>query len=107
MGYRHQVISDTLVPKKEFLPIWFLEKYHEYINFDNDFWCSFSELKRYNCPFANLERDVQILVTSLNLDNIRLVYFADESDCDSPDIRHINITKSEITELVSDGWSEI
>ena len=106
MGYRHQVISDTMTPKKEQLPAWFLDKYENLINFDNGFWCSFTELKRYGA-FSDLESDTQKVVNELNLDEIRLVFFADESDRDSPDISHVHITKGKITEICADGWSEI
>jgi len=104
MGYRYQVISDTMIPKKEQLPVWFLNKYENLINFDNGFWCSFTELKRYGA-IAELESDTQKVVVELNLDNIRLVFFADESDEDHPNIAHVNITKDEIVEISANGWS--
>ena len=104
MGYRHQVISDTMAPKKEQLPAWFLGKYKGLINFDNGFWCSFTELKRYGL-FSELESDTQKVVVELDLVNIRLVFFADESELDHPDIAHVNITKDKIVEIRADGWS--
>ena len=106
MGYRHQVISDTMVPKKEQLPSWFLDKYDGLINFDNGFWTSFTEYKRYGA-LSNLEFDAQKVIVELNLDNIRLVFFADESDEDRPDISHVNITRDNIVELCADGWHPI
>jgi len=106
MGYRHQVISDTMVPKREQLPVWFLDKYENLINFGNGFWHSFTEMKRYGA-FSELESDTQKIIIELGLTNIRLVFFADESDEDHPDISHVNITKNEITEISADGWSAI
>lgn len=106
MGYRHQLISDTGAPRGNLLPLWFLDKYEDLINFDNDFWCSFSDFKRGG-DFSEIESDTQKVVIELNLDNIRLVFFADRSDEEQSDIVHVNITKDKIVEIIADGWSEI
>lgn len=104
MGYRHQVISDTMVPSKEKLPEWFAEKYKDVINFENDFWCSYTEYKRYGI-LEPLHSDIQKVLIELGCqDEIRLVYFADESDNDHPDISHVTITTGEVVELRPDVW---
>jgi len=104
MGYRHQVMSGTMVPRKDQLPKWFLDKYDNLLNFDNEFWCSFKEVKRYG-NFIDLEKDIQKIIIELKLDNIRLVFFADESSEEFPDISHVTITTNEIVEIFPDEWN--
>lgn len=106
MGYRHQVISDTMVPKKEKLPEWFTEKYEGWIDLDRDFWASYSEGKRYGI-FSDLEKDVQqVLKEIAPTDSIRLVFFSDESDERCPDVTHTTITADKITEIRPEDWVE-
>lgn len=104
MGYRHQVISDTMIPKKEYLPEWFTEKYKSWIDFDRDFWASYDEGKRYGI-FQELEEDVQQVIKEVKgMDSVRLVFFADESDEESPDLTHVTITADKITEIYATAW---
>lgn len=99
MGYRHQVMSDTMVPKKGLMPDWFYERYEGIINFDGIFWVSNNEYKR-NSTLANFEVDIQkALIEIDHPDDVRLVFFADESDENQPDISHVTINQSSITEL--------
>ncbi len=106
MGYRHQVISDTMVPESARLPEWFKEKYQGAIDFNRDFWASYTEYKRYGL-LSEFDSDVQKVVQELNAFEIRLVYFADESDSDTPDISHVTITKDAIVEIRANRWEEI
>ena len=106
MGYRHQVISDTLAPKADSLPKWFRERYEEIIDFDGGFWASRGEYKRYSA-LSGFERDVQRVVQELELGDIRLVYFADESSSHHPDISHITITSESIVETRANFWEKI
>lgn len=104
MGYRHQVISDTMVPRKEHLPKWFTTKYEGWIDFDRGFWASYSEGKRYGI-FENLEKDVQQVIKEVKgIDSVRLVFFADESGEESPDLTHVTITADKITEIRAVEW---
>ena len=111
MGYRHQVISDTMVPAYYALPEWFIEKYKEIIDFKRDYWASYTEYKRYGV-LSEFNEDVQRVVKELDnlgelsLPEIRLVYFADESDSDNPDISHVTITKDSIIEIRPTLWEE-
>ena len=106
MGYRHQVISDTLTPKADSLPKWFKERYESVIDFDRDFWASKTEYKRYGI-LLEFNDDVQKVLQEMNLDKIRLIYFADESSIFNPDISHVTITKCAIVEIKADRWEEI
>ena len=106
MGYRHQVISDTMVPQSELLPEWFKEKYCNIIDFNRNFWVSYTEYKRYGI-LLEFDNDVQKGVKELGLPNIRLVYFADESYQENPDISHVSITKDSIIEVRANRWEEI
>ena len=106
MGYRHQVISDTLAPKADLLPEWFIEKYEAVIDFDRGFWASKGEHKRYGV-LSDFDRDVQKVVQELELDKIRLVYFADESSSHHPDISHVTITSDSIVETRAFLWEKI
>lgn len=107
MGYRHQVISDTMAPKKEKLPEWFVNKYDGNIDFDRQYWASFTELKRY-MALDTFNEDVQKILKELDDgDSIKLIYFADESDERSPDVIHAYITADEIVEITPTGWGEI
>ena len=72
-------------------------------HFDNGFWCSFTEYKRYGA-LSELANDTQKVIIELNLGSVRLVFFADESDTAGPDISHVTITKDEIVEIRPDGW---
>ncbi|WP_351122518.1 hypothetical protein [Shewanella sp. T24-MNA-CIBAN-0130] len=102
MGYRHQVISDTMVPDIKNLPKWFLEKYEGIIDFNRDYWASYSEHKRYGVLSA-LDTDVQKVIQELDCRSIRLVYFADESGENFPDIIHTAISA---TEIIEKNWGE-
>lgn len=105
MGYRHQFISDTLVPDKHNLPNWFIRKYEEIINFDMEYWASFTEYKRYGHGICNLHEDIQKVLNERDLDRpVRLVYFADESSYENPDICHVLIDKHQILEK---KWDKI
>ena len=106
MGYRHQVISDTMAPNKDLLPEWFIEKYEAVIDFDRRFWASRGEHKRYSA-LSGFERDVQRVVQELELNEIRLIYFADESYSHNPDISHISITSGSIVEVRAFLWEKI
>jgi hypothetical protein len=106
MGYRHQVISDTMVPKSERLPGWFKDKYEGVVDFDRGFWSSYTEYKRYGV-LSEFDTDVQKVVQELEESEVRLVYFADESDSESPDISHVSITKDAIVERRASRWEEI
>ena len=106
MGYRHQVISDTMAPKADLLPKWFRERYEEIIDFDRRFWASRGEHKRYSA-LSGFERDVQRVVQELELNEIRLIYFADESYSHHPDISHISITSGSIVEIRANFWKKI
>ena len=106
MGYRHQVISDTMAPEKDLLPEWFIEKYEALIDFDRGFWASRWEYKRYS-SLSCFDRDVQKVVQDLELDQIRLVYFADESSSHHPDISHVTITSGSIVETRAFLWEKI
>ena len=105
MGYMHQVISDTMAPKLAVLPGWFVEKYGSIFSFDGTYWASKTERKRYG-SLKDLDSDVQRMLREIEPPdalyprNIRLVYFADESCLDCPDIIHTTINRNEITELV-------
>lgn len=104
MGYRHQLISDTMIPTKESLPEWFTSKYESHIDFDRDYWASYSEFKRGG-TLKDLEIDVQKLMKEINCGGqIRLVFFADESGPDNPDLTHVTITDSAIIEIRAIGW---
>ena len=106
MGDRHQVISDTTIPKKEHLPKWFTEKYKDCIDFDRGFWASYGEFKRYGA-FKELEKDVQQVIKEVDgMDSVRLVFFADESDKESPDLTHVTITADKIIEICATAWEE-
>lgn len=107
MGYRHQVISDTMVPSKEKLPEWFVEKYEEFIDFDGDYWASRGGYKRYGI-FRSLEYDIQKVIAEVEHDRkVQLVFFADESIVQGhADVSHVTITADKITEIFLDG-SEI
>ena len=111
MGYRHQVISNIMTaPKTKALPEWFKEKYEKIIDFDRNFWAIKTEYIRYGILFPSLlefDDDVQKVVREMNLDKIKLVYFADESDSNSPDISHVLITKDSITEIKANSWEEV
>tara|TARA_R110002167_G_C12394201_1_gene626230 strand:+ start:381 stop:668 length:288 start_codon:yes stop_codon:yes gene_type:complete len=95
-----------MTPKSERLPEWFKEKYEGVIDFSRDFWASYTEQKRYGL-FYDLDNDVQKVVQELNESEIRLVYFADESDSENPDISHVSITKDSIVEVRANRWEEI
>ena len=105
MGYRHQVMSDTMVPSLKSLPTWFCDKYESLIDFDHSFWVSNSEYKRYGL-LSEFDKDVQkVLIERGGRYTVRLVYFADESDTDDPDIIHTTITSDEIKEIRPREWS--
>lgn len=103
MGYRHQVISDTMIPKKESLPEWFVARYEKVIDFDRDFWASHTEYKRYGA-LGGFEEDVQKVMIEKDLDEIVLIFFADESDVERPDVSHVTVTQSDIVERRPTDW---
>ena len=98
MGYRHIMVSETMAPRRELLPDWFVEKYSDSIDFGGAYWRSYGEFKMYT-TWEDLEEDVAKVVTELQptdplLECIRLVFFADESPADYPDIIHLAIYPS-------------
>lgn len=103
MGYRHQLISDTMVPSKDSLPKWFVEKYKNTIDFNRDYWASYTEYKQYG-EWRELHDDVQKVIQETDCDDIKLVYFADEGDKNQPDISHVYITENEIVERRPEQW---
>ncbi len=106
MGYRHQVISDTMVMKKDELPKWFTDKYDGLIDFDRDYWASYTELKRYSA-LEDFNKDIQkVLIEDGKKDSVRLIYFADESEESSPDVIHTHITTEFIKEITPDCWCD-
>jgi len=106
MGYRHQMISDTMVPSEEMLPKWFTDKYGHIVDFSGSYWRSYDENKRYSPPMCDFEEDIQKILSKANGSSIRLVYFADEGNEDYPDIIHIHITQESINTLIPSGWVE-
>lgn len=83
MGYRHIVISDTMVPAKDKLPDWFIAKYEDHISFKEKciYWHSKSEGKRHS-TFEHYPKDIQKAMTENDLWGMRrrieLIWFADE-----------------------------
>lgn len=108
MGYRHIMVSETLVPNYINLPLWFKEKYKGVVDFDRDYWASYTEYKRYGL-LANFEEDVQKVLNELYTEDspykhlyeesIRLIFYADESDDDYPDLSYVVVTKDKIKEV--------
>jgi hypothetical protein len=97
MGYRHIMISDTMIPRENQLPDWFKDKYEGVIDFSGDYWRTYGEYKRY-MTLSDIEEDTQRVIKELDCTSIRLVFFADESEPEFPDISHVYITNTEITE---------
>lgn len=100
MGYRHIMISDTLVPEEKDLPEWFKEKWKEYVDFSGEYWRTYSEYKLYG-PFGEFIKDVQKLLDSSEpeffcCDVCQLVFFADEGDAD---VRHVYLRKDKNNEI--------
>jgi hypothetical protein len=100
MGYRHQLISDTMVPSRDRLPHWFIQKYGTTIDFDGEYWHSYDEHKMYGV-WITLPQDVQRVIIDIGHGDIRLVYFADEGSLRNPDIIHVYIDKHTITEKLA------
>ena len=106
MGYRHQVMSDSMVPAADKLPKWFVEKYERYIDFRKSFWVSNNEYKRYGI-LADFETDIQKAIQDMNKYHrfgINLVFYADEGGNDCPDIKFVHIDKDEIIEKYARDW---
>ena len=106
MGYRHQVMSDSMVPHSNQLPTWFVDKYSKFIDLDHDFWVSHIEYKRYGV-LSDFEIDIQKVLIETNSTNkwgINLVYYADEGGEDQPDISFVHITADSIVEKRADQW---
>lgn len=103
MGYRHQVMSDTMAPSFDRLPTWLIEKYQHIIDFNRDFWASTTEYKRYGL-LSNFEVDIQKALKEMgDTDPVRLIFYADESDDTEPDLTIVRITQNTITEYRSVG----
>ena len=106
MGYRHQVMSDSMVPHTEELPKWFVDKYERFIDLNHEFWVSNIEYKRYGV-LSDFETDIQkVLIETNNTHSwgINLVFYADEGGEDQPDISFVHITADKITEKRADNW---
>jgi len=106
MGYRHQMISDTMIPNKS-LPEWFTEKWKG-VSFDSvDYMASHTEVKMYGY-WIGFITDVQKVVIEKKLSSVQLVFFADEglSMYGRPDIIHYEITEDEIFESHADWTKE-
>jgi hypothetical protein len=101
MGYRHNVISDDMVPRKDKLPGWFVTKWGPWMDLDGPYWASYTERKRYQ-TWAGLDLDIQQLCVELKLLGIQLVYYASEDGA----IVRTTITPARITEdrLEAGGW---
>jgi len=110
MGYRHNFISSDLgCPTPDGIPLWFRTKYERSIDFKAYHWCSHLEDKRY-IEWRDLETDIQKMLRELHPagsdhPTMRLIFFADESDLEFPDVSHVAITKDEIYEMRPTGWS--
>jgi hypothetical protein len=109
MGYRHKFMTCAWVPREDDLPEWFIEKYGCSITYLPHHWVSTMEYKRYDW-FSDLEVDIQKVLIQMhphqddNVD-VRVVFFADESDANDPDISMVVITKDNIMEYEPyDGW---
>lgn len=103
MGYRHQVMSDTMVPSFDRLPNWLTEKYQNIIDFNRGFWASTTEYKRYGL-LKDLEVDIQKALKEMEYtDSIALIFYADESDDREPDLTIARINQNHITEYESVG----
>ena len=106
MGYRHQVMSDSMVPAVDKLPKWFVDKYERFIDFNHGFWVSYVEYKRYGV-LKEFETDIQKALQEIKHSwGISIVFYADEGGTDQPDIRHVYITTDSITEKVADNWTD-
>ena len=106
MGYRHQVMSDSMVPHTEKLPKWFVDKYSRFINLDHEFWVSHIEYKRYGV-LSDFETDIQKVINEIEYnfyDGVTLVFYADEGGTSHPDICFVHITKDNIIEKRPDEW---
>ena len=105
MGYRHQVMSDSMVPHIDKLPKWFVDKYKRFIDLDHDFWVSHIEYKRYGV-LEDFETDIQKVINETNHPEwgINLVFYADEGGEDQPDISFVHITADKITEKRANTW---
>ena len=103
MGYRHQVMSDSMVPHE--LPKWFVKKYDNIIEFRKSFWVSNNEYKRYGI-LKDFDTDIQKVLNEISHSwGITLVYYADEGGTDQPDIKFVHVTKDSITEKCADNWT--
>ena len=65
MGYRHQVMSDSMVPNIDKLPKWFVDKYERFIDLNHDFWVSHIEYKRYGV-LSDFETDIQKVLIEMD-----------------------------------------
>ena len=101
MGYRHIMISDTMVPRKEKLPEWFVTKWEGFVDFDRQFWVTHSEYKMYGA-MGHFPEDVQKVLQELKLmhDQVQLIWFADEGYSGGYPYITTTITPTKITELV-------
>lgn len=98
MGYRHIMMSETMVPATEVLPKWFLHKYDGIVDFSGEFWKTFTEYKRYGV-MEDFPFDVQKVLKELEIEGVvRLVWFADESDTTDPDIEYTVVSSQVIIE---------
>jgi len=104
MGYRHIVISHTLI--EEPAPEWLREKYEGVIDFSGQYWRSYGEYKRYGV-LSDFNIDVQkYLIESNFIYEFVLIYYADESPNHDPDIIFTVITRAAITERHPTEWQD-
>lgn len=107
MGYRHIMISDTMVPKKEDLPEWFVGKWEKVVDFSGSYWRTYDEYKMY-MTLASFPEDCQKLLSETDesivndLISIQLVFFADEGlTCNGMiDVIHTTVSRRGVKEVV-------
>ena len=106
MGYRHIMVSDTLVPRGEKLPDWFTDKW-KCVNFDAvDYWASNTEFKMYGI-WIGFVTDVQQVIKEMRWPeyrSVQLVFIADERMYGVPDIIHYEIYHNRVIETHPLGW---
>jgi hypothetical protein len=112
MRLKHKVISNIVEDLRDNLPKWFTDKYEDYIEFDMKYWVSYDEYERKG-DLANFNEDIQKVLTEIydgesdDPYEVKLIYFNNESNVNSPGVIHTHITTESITEIEPQGWDGI
>jgi len=100
MGYRHQIISDTMISGIK-LPKPFIRHWKNAIDFKGNYWKTHSEVKLHLMDgfFGELNEIVRN-----QGETVSFMCWADESSENHPDVVFVRLGEEKVTVKQADGW---